>query len=123
MSATVTVLLSNISDPDPTSHKRTATFGAGNGNPSWATVGSDGQINVSNAPPGDPDVDFVFELPTGSPVSFATTNPFTVTGGTSFSVTENDGSSITVDDSNSNQWEYTLNFSDSTGIDPLIINR
>ena len=121
---TITAELSNISAADANKN-RTATFSPGNGNPAWSGVQNGGEIDANG--PGAAAADVVFNLTSGSPVSFSSSGPFTATpASTEFSVTSNTGSSITVHDNNdvgSGTYEYTLHFSDGTRLDPRFINR
>jgi hypothetical protein len=123
---TVKVDLSNISAASAT-HERSASYSAGTGNPSWVTVGSTGDVDLSHPPQANLAVDLEFSLPTG--YTFATTSPFTTNPASAdFSVVWGAGTStLTVSDSNNDaavgtQYDYTLHLSDGTFIDPKVIN-
>lgn len=126
--ATVTANLSDISDADPTTKNRTATFSQGNGTPAWAAVHSNGDIDADG--PGAANCNVEFNLPEGSPVSFKTEGPFSPSGtGTQFDVNSVTANQLVMDDANdpnqpgSGEVEYTLYFSDGTKLDPKFKNR
>ena len=127
MTSAVKVDISNISAA--VSNKRTASYGAGSGNPSWVSVSSVGDIDLSNPTQAEKNksVDLQFNLPTG--FTFDSTTPFsTVPASTDFSVVSGKGGTVlTVSDTNNDavkgtNYEYTLHLNDGTGIDPKVIN-
>lgn len=126
MMPTVKIDISNISAASAT-NERSASYSAGTGNPAWATVGSTGDVDLSNPPQANLAVDLEFTLPSG--YTFAATTPFTTDPASAdFSVSSGAGTStLTVSDSNNDaaqgtQYDYTLNLSDGTFIDPKVIN-
>lgn len=123
---TVKVDISDITAASAT-HERSASYAAGTGTPSWATVGSSGDIDLSHPPQANLAVDLEFSLPAG--YTFDDTTPFgTAPASTDFSVVSGAGTStLTVSDSNndatiSTQYDYTLYLSDGSFIDPKVIN-
>ena len=123
---TVRIDLSNISAQSAT-NERTASYAKGTGTPSWATVGSTGDINLSNPPQANLAVNLEFDLPAG--YTFASTGAFTTNPASAdFEVVSGAGTStLTVSDSNNDatvgtQYDYTLHLSDGTFIDPKVIN-
>lgn len=128
MTLTVKVDISSITGENP-EKKRTASYAAGTGNPSWVTVATNGDIDLSNPSQSDKDkdVDIKWTLPSG--YAFHSTTPFgTNPTSSDFSVTAGKGgTTLTVNDTNADtsvgtQYEYTLYLSDGTSIDPKVIN-
>lgn len=125
--ANVNVTISNLGAEDPTSHNRSATYAAGTGNPAWTSVASDGEIDLSNPGTATPAVNLVFTLPSGH--NFASTDGFTTDPVSSdFSIVSGGGTgTLTVSDSNNDatttNYEYTLNLSDGSKLDPKVINH
>lgn len=132
MPLTVKVDLSNISAADG-SNKRTASYSAGTGNPSWVAVTETGEnagdIDLSNPSQSDKNqtVNIEWSLPAGFGTTFNGTNPFSSTA-TDFTVVSGGGTkTLTVSDTNNDQtpgteYSYSLNLSDGTFIDPKVIN-
>lgn len=92
-----------------------------------ATVSSDGTIDFRGQSANAYDVQWTLDASFGT-TTFATTNAFTVTAPTGlFGVVSGAGtSSLTVDDDdvdNLDGYEYSLNLSDGTTLDPRFINR
>lgn len=106
---------------------RPATYAAGGGTPNWASVASNGDIDLNKNGQGQPDVDLRFSLPTG--YLFHATTPFTVAPASSdFSVTSGAGTAtLIVNDGNNDaqqtEYTYTLTLSDGTNLDPKVINH
>ena len=123
----VNVTISSVGDENTTTHVRSAVYAPGNGNPAWVSVGTDGEVDLSNPGNATPAVNLVFTLPTGH--NFASTDGFTtVPASTKFSIVSGGGTgTLTVSDSNDDtaktEYEYTLNLSDGSKLDPKVINH
>jgi hypothetical protein len=122
--ANVNVLIDTLTDANP-SGERTGTYSEGPGTPNWASVGTNGDINLNTA--AHANVSIFFTLPAG--YTFASTSAFTTDPtSTDFSVTFGESTqSLTVSDTNNDpvagtEYSYTLNLSDGTKIDPKVIN-
>ncbi len=128
MPLTVKLNLSNIGAAN-SSHERTAAYAAGSGNPSWVTVSTTGNIDLSN--PGNADknktVNISWTLPSDFAANFDGTNPFS-SEYTDFAVVSGANTkTLTVSDTNNdptpgNEYSYSLKLSDGTFIDPKVIN-
>lgn len=122
--ANVNVTIDTLTAANSTS-ERTGTYSAGTGNPNWASVGTNGDVNLNSA--SHANVNLVFTLPTG--FTFADASAFTtVPTSTDFNVTGGAGTqTLTVSDTNNDpvagtEYMYTLHLSDGTKIDPKVIN-
>jgi hypothetical protein len=106
---------------------RPATYAAGTGVPAWASVASDGDVDLNKNGQGQPDVDLEWTLPSG--YLFDSTAPFRVSPDTGmFSVSSGAGTAtLTVNDGNNDatqtEYTYTLKLSDGSTLDPKVINH
>lgn len=135
MTLTVKVDITNISAADSTG-KRTATFGAGNGNPSWVTVTADGNIDLSNPAQSGKNqtVNIEWTLPSNfdqdfendDSIVFTAVAPATSTGDFLY-ISGSGTKALTVSDSNNDttpglNYAYKLMLTNDTFIDPRVIN-
>ena len=128
---TVAVNITNLTSKDSNNERKNCTYAKVSG-PDWATVSSDGDINLSN--PGDqsaPGISISWTLPNGANLTFKSSDAFTTDPvSDDFDVTDGEGTvTLTVSDTNNDTpqpngvpYAYTLYLSDGSRIDPRVIN-
>ena len=126
MANTVRITISDIGSSE--NGVRSACYGPGNGVPNWATVDTNGDVNLNKNGQGIPDVDLEWTLPSG--YLFDSSAPFSVSPNPDgmFSVTSGEGTgTLTVNDGNNDanqtQYTYTLKLNDGSTLDPKVINH
>ena len=123
--ANVNVTIDSVGNAN-TNNERTATYSAGNGNPSWSGVATNGDVDLSKNG-AQPNVQIIWTLP--AVYTFHATTPFSTDPvSNEFSVQSGAGTNtLTVRDANNDasitNYEYTLHLSDGTKIDPKVINH